>query len=117
MKRRDLCAGLALLSSGITVRGGGADGGTLTAGPQDTDSALSVEWDIRAALAFVVGGSASIDLNDTLPEGVPRGGTFGVNNTGSPLPSGLTLTPDGKLSASSAAVGLTTGVMFTYRPA
>lgn len=116
MKRRDLCAGFALLSSGITVQGSDLAVDIQTTGPRDADSNLDVAWDIGAALAFVANSPAGIDLNDTLPAGMRRGGTFGVDSAGSPLPAGMTLTPDGWLVGGSATVGLTTGVRFTYRP-
>ncbi|MCX8005115.1 MAG: hypothetical protein N2688_09185, partial [Burkholderiaceae bacterium] len=54
------------------------------------------------------------DLSATLPAGVVRGGTFGVDPSGARLPDGMTLSPAGILSLGSATVGQTTGVIFTY---
>jgi hypothetical protein len=61
---------------------------------------------------LAVGGS--FDLADTLPPNVPRGGWFGLDDSGGPLPAGLSLSPAGILSVRTAGVGSVNGVIFTY---
>lgn len=73
------------------------------------------EWNVKAGLTFVAGATGVVDLNNTLPTGVSRGGTFSVDSTGAPLPVGTTLSADGKLTiASVATVGMTAGIVFAY---
>jgi hypothetical protein len=49
-----------------------------------------------------------------LPTTVKPGGTFAIAPTGVPLPTGMTLTPDGVLTATGATIGSTSGVVFSY---
>ena len=73
------------------------------------------EWSVRQSLSFVAGALATIDLNDTLPTGVARGGVFSVDGSGAKLPVGSALTSNGLLTVlASAAVGVTSGVVFAY---
>jgi hypothetical protein len=63
----------------------------------------------------VSGANRSIDLNATLPAGVPRGGSFSIDASGAGLPAGVSLSPGGLLSvASTTRVGDTKGVVFNY---
>jgi hypothetical protein len=64
--------------------------------------------------AFIVDRGGSFDLSTTLPDGIARGGTFGVSSSGRALPAGVTLSPSGILSAVNPVVGETSGVIFTY---
>jgi hypothetical protein len=63
---------------------------------------------------LLVGSSTSFDLNTTLPSGVAPGGIFGVDSTGAPLPTGMSLKSNGTLVVGRAAVGAVNGVVFTY---
>ena len=72
-------------------------------------------WNLWQTLAFVAGTPSAIDLNNTLPAGVATGGAFGVAASGAPLPATITLAANGVLTMSAtAAVGATSGVVFTY---
>jgi hypothetical protein len=64
--------------------------------------------------ALVVGSGATFDLASTLPNGVNRGGAFGIDANGSRLPAGMSLSAAGLLAVGSAAIGTVTGVIFTY---
>jgi diacylglycerol kinase family enzyme len=73
------------------------------------------EWPSQETLAVVVGSPTTVDLKQMLPSGSVRGGRFELDSSGSPLPSGVTLTPDGLLSANSASqTGVIYGVVFAY---
>ena len=73
------------------------------------------EWNMQQVWAFVAGSPASVDLADTLPAGLARGGRFGVHASGAPLASGMALTAAGLLSISAGTpVGATSGVVFEY---
>jgi hypothetical protein len=71
-------------------------------------------WNVNPWTYFVASAGTTFDLSPTLPSGVKRGGSFGVDPRGTPLPSGMTLTPAGQLSVGSAGVSQTAGVLFTY---
>ncbi|HEU0198939.1 MAG TPA: hypothetical protein VFR86_00745 [Burkholderiaceae bacterium] len=90
---------------------GGCSGGS------DGDSAQAegsrAQWNI-AGLVFVQQSDQSIDLAETLPNDVRRGGTFSVHPGGAALPAGMMLSPAGRLAVGSAAVGQTSGVVFSY---
>ncbi len=59
------------------------------------------------------GSNQIFDLSQTLPTCLQSGGVFSVDSSGSPLPAGVTLTPNGILSAAGAASpSQTTGVVF-----
>jgi hypothetical protein len=99
---------------GSTAAGGSA---TETVAPvgDSPNSPSAPAWNIQEVLAFVAGTPSTIDLNNTLPQGVASGGTFGVASSGAPLPSTVTLASSGVLTvAATAAIGATTGVVFTY---
>lgn len=67
-------------------------------------------------LAFVAGVPSTINLSDTLPSTVARGGTFLVSASGAPLPAGVGLVGNGTLTVSAdAMVGAASGVVFEYR--
>ncbi|MCS6945905.1 MAG: hypothetical protein RMK97_10930 [Sutterellaceae bacterium] len=82
--------------------------------PSPPPPAASHAWVINPWPYFVIGQVTTYDLAATLPPGVARGGTFGVDPNGERLPEGMTLSPAGILSLGSATVGQTTGVIFTY---
>ena len=63
---------------------------------------------------MTVGSGASFDLATTLPAGVTRGGVFGVDSAGAPLPIGMRLSSSGVLAVGTATVGTVSGVLFTY---
>ena len=63
---------------------------------------------------FAVGSGATLDLATTLPNGVARGGSFGVSPNGAPLPNGMNLSASGILGLGSATEGAVVGVVFTY---
>jgi hypothetical protein len=71
-------------------------------------------WNVNPWPYFVAGTVTTYDLAATLPPGVVRGGTFGVDPSGTSLPDGITLTSAGILSLGNAKVGQTSGVIFTY---
>lgn len=90
------------------------------AGSERSDGApdASVAWEIREVLAFVAGTESTINLTDTLPLGVARGGRFAISPSGAALPAGMSLRSDGVMTvAGSAAIGATSGVVFEYREA
>lgn len=57
---------------------------------------------------------STFDLASTLPSSVPRGGKFGVDTIGAPLPAGMSLSAAGILAVGTAAIGAVTGVVFVY---
>ncbi len=59
-------------------------------------------------------GTSTFDLSTTLPNGIVKGGAFGVSTSGPALPTGVTLSRAGVLAVASAAAGRTIGVVFTY---
>ena len=63
---------------------------------------------------LIVGSAATFDLNATLPSAVTRGGIFGIDSGGVPLPTGMSLSPEGTLDVGTATVGTVSGVLFTY---
>jgi hypothetical protein len=64
---------------------------------------------------MVVGSVTTVDLKPALPAGLRSGGRFEVDASGSPLPSGVTLSADGLLTAAAnATAGVTLGVVFAY---
>lgn len=88
---------------------------TTATAPAPETIAPMPDWDIGQTLAFVAGSGWTVDLNDTLPAGVTRGGRFSVHESGSPLPCSATLGADGLLSMpTSVAAGATAGVVFSY---
>jgi hypothetical protein len=107
MKRRDtLMVGMAACAVLLSGCGGGAS-------EQPPPTSASNVWAI-SSLLFTVGGGATVDLSSTLPLDVKRGGTFMVDPSGSPLPSGMTLSPAGILAVGTAAAGVVNGVVFGY---
>jgi hypothetical protein len=70
-------------------------------------------WNV-GPLYFVVGSSTTWDLATGLPADARRGGTFGISQSGAPLPAGMTLAPSGILAVGSATAGSVTGIVFTY---
>ena len=71
-------------------------------------------WTISPEPSFVIGQITTTDLSTTLPAGIVKGGIFSVDLSGATLPQGMTLSPAGILSLGGAAVGSTSGVVFSY---
>jgi chitodextrinase len=80
-----------------------------------TVSTAPAAWNIDPAPVLVAGSASTYDLAPTLPQGVVRGGVFSIDPSGAPLPSGVTLTSAGVLSATATASGSFSGVVFSYR--
>lgn len=82
--------------------------------PSTTPSTNAVvAWNV-GSLYFIEGGLATIDLTATLPNGIVKGGNFGVSADGAALPTGMTLSQAGILAIGSAAPGPVVGVIFAY---
>lgn len=71
-------------------------------------------WSVSPSPYFLSGTGMTFDLTSTLPNGVKRGGIFGVSAQGAPLPNGMALSATGLLSVGSASAGRVDGVVFTY---
>lgn len=110
MKRRKFIVSAAA-AAGVELLGcgGSGSGSDVLAAP-----AAPVVWDPRPLL-FLAESFSSIDLSQTLPVGVRRGGVFGIAAGSGPLPAQLSLSPGGLLLASGAQVGTTSGIVFTYQ--
>jgi hypothetical protein len=112
MKRRQFLASAIAAATGAELLGCG--------GGSDSNSAASpalagpVVWD-PGPLLFVAESFASIDLAQTLPIGVRRGGVFSLAAGSSPLPAQLSLSPDGLLRATGASVSSTANIVFAYQ--
>lgn len=63
---------------------------------------------------LLVGTNSTFDLSSTLPNGIARGGKFGIDSAGAGLPAGMTFSAAGLLAVGSAAIGTVNGVIFTY---
>jgi len=113
LKRSLAVAIAALADSGKETYGSasvGAASATLTA---RTSSSSPAAW-VPAVPPLIVGSAATFDLNLTLPPDVPRGGTFGIDSRGTPLPMGMSLNPNGILAVGTATVEFVMGILFTY---
>lgn len=111
MKRRTLLVSAVATAAIAELPGcGGTDSGSVA------PTALSgpVAWN-PGALLFLAGSFSSIDLAQTLPLGVRRGGVFSLAAGSSPLPAQLSLSPDGFLLAAEAPVSTTANIVFTYQ--
>jgi len=120
-RRRCLKQSLALALPAIAgcgrYRNGFAPIGVASAAPLSTApprSRKSGDGWAPAVPMLMVGSMATFDLNTTLPSGVIRGGTFGIDLSGAALPEGMNLNPDGRLAVGTATVGTVRGVLFTY---
>ena len=109
MKRRKFLLATALGGVGPNLLGcGGGSHATSTSVSQSGD------WSVQPPVVLVA-SQVTYDLSTTIPTSLKAGGTFAVASSGSALPAGVTLTPAGLLSAeSSAALGMTSGVVFSY---
>lgn len=112
MKRRSLLLG-ATGFSGLALLGCGGSGAS-TASPPALLSAADDVWDVSPWMWFIAGQTRVIDLNQTLPPDVVRGGSFGLASGSSPLPPGFSLLPSGVLTAVNPTVSQTPNVQFTY---
>jgi hypothetical protein len=115
MKRRKFLISAIASAASVELLGCGGSGGGGSFPSGDAPPALpgAVIWN-PAPLVFAEGSFASIDLSLTLPARVRRGGVFGVAANSSPLPSQLTLSPSGILSANGPPLSVTSNVIFTY---
>lgn len=81
----------------------------------DTDPfsfSLLPAW-VIGPLTLQAGGS--VDISKTLPAGTPSGGTFAVKANAPVLPTGVSLSAAGLLSAiAGAPAASVSGVIFTY---
>lgn len=73
-------------------------------------------WEVVPTRSLALQPGTAFNLATTLPANVPAGGVFEVDSSGSPLPAGITLSPNGLLFVGSAATGGTAGVVFRYTP-
>ena len=135
-RRLFLAIGFAAPAAGLSACGGGSNGAGSTvtassvtpapaAAPAATtpstapapvpSPAPALAWDLSRALYFVANGASSFDLSTTLPAGVTKGGTFGVDGSGTALPAGLTLSANGLLLVTvNAPAGDISGIVFAY---
>lgn len=74
--------------------------------PQNTS------WDLSALNRLEPG--QNLDLNLTLPKHLKRGGQFSVDQSGSPLPNGVSLSHDGHLSVGIGVSCAISGIIFSY---
>jgi hypothetical protein len=95
--------------------GGGADAQTASVElPPAPPPPLPV-WNVLQSMAFVAGSATTVDLNDTLPDGVARGGSFALDSGSARLPAGVALAANGLLTVNvSAPVGVTPSIVFAY---
>lgn len=112
MKRRSLLLGVTSFG-GLTLLGCGGSGAPSPSAPAALNSAADV-WDLSPWMWFIGGQNRVIDLAQTLPPDVVRGGAFGLASGSAPLPPGFTLMPSGLLTVVDPAVGQTANVQFTY---
>ena len=124
-RRRILRGGAAAAIITLTGCGGGSSAGALASGGQTASAApapdpgssspmpTTLAWNVIVP-PFNAGGNGIFDLSTTLPTGVARGGTFGVDPSGASLPSGMSLSSAGILSVGSASVSTVGGIIFTY---
>jgi hypothetical protein len=112
VKRRVLLLSAAALAAGknlIACGGGGAAAASDTGNPPPPDA-----WVVAPRL-YAGHPEIVFDLAPTLPASVTPGGTFAVDPSGAPLPSGVALSAAGVLSLTDAAsAGMTQGVVFVY---
>jgi hypothetical protein len=120
-----LIGGQSLLAACGGGGGGGAAGSGIETSPPVTaggspvqPSAPTPSWSVPPTIGLVADGQYSFDLSITLPSGVKLGGTFSVDPSGAALPTGVTLSSKGILSASSgAALDAVSGIVFAYSEA
>lgn len=108
--RRDVLR-LGLLGS-VTLWSGCSGGGE-SAQAEGPPAENPPPWNI-AGLSLMEDSGQSLDLTETLPLGVRRGGVFSVHASGAPLPAGMNLSAAGILAVGKARVGETKGVVFAY---
>jgi hypothetical protein len=113
MRRRELLVSAIAAAAGAELLGCCGGNGDSASGAPPT-LAGPVVWD-PGPLLFVAGSFASIDLSQTLPVGMRRGGVFGLAAGSSPLPAQLSLSADGFLLAAGASVISTANLVFSYQ--
>ncbi len=109
---------LTLAGGAIIVVGckgeGDASGVQPTDGGTEGDGGVVARAWALGSLELVEGSGKSLDLASTLPADVKPGGTFSLDPASKPLPSGMTLDPNGALSVGTARAGTFEGVVFAY---
>ncbi len=72
-------------------------------------------WDPSPWLVFAATRHpVRVDLSQTLPSGVSRGGTFSLASTSRSLPSGVSLSTQGVLTLVDPIAGITSNIIFAY---
>ena len=104
-------AAVAAMGIGMNCQAAPPRRSSIAASKDNANPSNQVSWTPRIP-ALPVGGS--FDLAGTLPPNVPRGGRFGLDSRGAPLPTGMSLSETGILSVGAAASGNVSGVLFTY---
>lgn len=102
---------------GIALAGcGGSDELVIArAAPALAPATPSAVWDPTPWLVFNAGiGTVKVDLAKTLPSSVKRGGVFSLDTSSRPLPSGVTLSPAGILTAINPSAGIASNIVFAY---
>jgi hypothetical protein len=122
-RRRLLKCGLGAAITALAGCGGGSDassplGSAPTPAPTPPPSASPPpaapdSWNPNVP-PLLVGSNATFNLSSTLPNGIARGGKFGLDPNGPVLPRGMSLSADGVLAVGSASIGSVAGVIFTY---
>jgi hypothetical protein len=114
MDRRTFLLATAL--SGVGAGPFTSCGGTAGSPLADSVASDQAVWSIDPPpILFLGNPEAVFDLTASLPAGVKRGGRFGLEPTGTPLPPGVALSSAGVLSLSGgAALSTTTGIVFVY---
>jgi len=104
-----------LMEYGSQADGSPTPGSAPAPGRTPTPSPASPQaWNVNPWTYFVASADTAFDLGPTLPSGLKRGGSFGIDPRGTALPAGMTLTPSGMLSVGTAQISQTSGVLFTY---
>jgi hypothetical protein len=104
-------AAVAAMGIGTNCRAAPPRPASIGTSKDNANPSTRVAWTPRIP-ALPVGGS--FDLTATLPPNVPRGGKFGLDSSGAPLPTGMRLSEAGILSVGAARTGKVAGVLFTY---
>lgn len=87
--------------------------GTLVQGLQQAIGPQTAPWSV-GTLTFVQGQNQTQNVFSTGPANYITGGIYGVDSSGTQLPSGLSLSTSGVLTDSGASIATTTGVLFDY---
>ena len=108
-RRHTLQLGLLAFCWPLTGCGGGGSENS----PSDGSAVAPAVWNVPA-IDLGQGAASTFNLASTLPSEITRGGVFAVDESGSTLPAGVSLSPTGILSASSQMTESVSGVIFSY---